>query len=111
MKKIEKRIDFSEFDFDVLELKDAEKYETELAKVREKMALAEKNVIYSKLIIEECNAVYEFFNNVLGEGTSKKLFGNSVHLSHVITFRQFVEYATAQIADLAKTVTPKKTEK
>ncbi|MGN1203157.1 MAG: DUF6673 family protein [Eubacterium sp.] len=62
-----------------------ENYEAAHDKVAEKMQnldIAGKR--RSELIRIQCEAVFEFFEDVFGEGTAKKVFGESVNLATCI---------------------------
>lgn len=58
-----------------------ERYEAALDRVAEKMnKLDTKGKRKSEVIRIQCKAVFEFFDGVFGEGTAKKVFGESVNL-------------------------------
>lgn len=59
-----------------------EHYEAALDKVAEKMnKLDTKGKRKSEVIRIQCKAVFEFLDEVFGEGTAKKVFGESVNLT------------------------------
>lgn len=59
-----------------------EHYEAALDNVVKKMNDLEiKDKRRSELIRIQCGAVFEFFDDVFGEGTAKKVFGESVNLT------------------------------
>lgn len=59
-----------------------ERYEAAHDKVAEKMKSLDTNgKRRSELIRIQCEAVFEFFEDVFGEGTAKKVFGESVNLT------------------------------
>ena len=82
-----------EVEFDFLDADDMEKFEDEARKVIEKCNLKEKEKLtYAQMIREECKVINEFFDNVFGEGTSKKLFGNKDNLrEHTDAFKEIVD--------------------
>ena len=106
MKEV-KKIDFSEYDFDILEAGNAKKFETELAKVVKINEESKGYVSMSKVVLANCNAVCEFFDNILGEGTAKKFFGGVMHIGQTSeVFRQFVEYTNTQAERFAEAQKP-----
>lgn len=69
-------------DIDVSDALVMENYEAAHDKVAEKMKNLDTNgKRRSELIRIQCEAVFEFFEDVFGEGTAKKVFGESVNLT------------------------------
>lgn len=69
-------------DIDVSDALVMENYEAAHDKVAEKMNNLDVNgKRRSELIRIQCEAVFEFFEDVFGEGTAKKVFGESVNLT------------------------------
>lgn len=69
-------------DIDVSDALVMENYEAVHDKVAEKMNNLDVNgKRRSELIRIQCEAVFEFFEDVFGEGTAKKVFGESVNLT------------------------------
>lgn len=69
-------------DIDVTDALVMENYEAAHDKVAEKMNNLDVNgKRHSELIRIQCEAVFEFFEDVFGEGTAKKVFGESVNLT------------------------------
>lgn len=66
-------------DIDILDLETAEKYETALKSV-EGIADIVKDMTVTESIRTQCNAIFDVFNTIWGEGTDKKVFGNKVNL-------------------------------
>lgn len=62
----------------------------------------------SELIKVQCRAVFEFFNNVFGEGTDKTVFGDSVNLTTCINaFEQVIQNVNTTDARLSQQLTAK----
>ena len=69
-------------DIDVSDALVMENYEAAHDKVAKKMNNLDTNgKRRSELIRIQCEAVFEFFEDVFGEGTAKKVFGESVNLT------------------------------
>lgn len=69
-------------DIDVSDALVMENYEAAHDKVAEKMNNLDINgKRRSELIRIQCEAVFEFFEDVFGEGAAKKVFGDSVNLT------------------------------
>lgn len=69
-------------DIDVSDALVMERYEAAHDKVAEKMKNLDTNgKRRSELIRIQCEAVFEFFEDVFGEGAAKKVFGESVNLT------------------------------
>lgn len=69
-------------DIDVSDALVMENYEAAHDKVAKKMNNLDINgKRCSELIRIQCEAVFEFFEDVFGEGTAKKVFGESVNLT------------------------------
>lgn len=66
-------------DIDIYDLEVAEKYDKELHAVSEVGA----NLVglsTPEIIRVQCTAIFKFFNELFGEGTDKKIFGDKVNL-------------------------------
>lgn len=70
-----------------VELPDLDKYDLETAKKVEEVQDNLKNIVdkvkglkQSKSIEIQCNAIFNVFNTLFGEGTDKKIFGDKVNL-------------------------------
>lgn len=78
-------------DIDIMDLEVAEKYETALKNV-ENMGDRIKGMTVVESIKTQCNAVFDVFNTLFGEGTDKKVFGDRVNL--LICLKAFEELVT-----------------
>lgn len=67
-------------DPDVSDVLFMERYERESNLVKEKVNKSTDGKSRAQIMREECNAVFVFFDNVFGEGTAKKVFGEKVNL-------------------------------
>lgn len=92
-------VDFTDADF-------VEKIETYAKKVSEEVELTKpKEMGMAEFIRKECEIVRNFFDNIFGEGTSKKIFGNKYSLSICIsTFQQFIEAKISQQKELEEVI-------
>lgn len=66
-------------DIDIYDLEVAEKFDKELKSVAEVGANLE-GLSTPEVIRVQCTAIFKFFNEMLGEGTDKKIFGDKVNL-------------------------------
>ena len=72
-------------DIDVADALEMERYEKANDTVSAKMKQLDTNgKRRSELIRFQCTAIFEFFDDVFGEGTAKKVFGESVNLTTCI---------------------------
>ena len=82
-------------DIDIYDLEIAEKFDKELkvvAGVGEKL----EGLSTPEVIRVQCTAIFNFFNELFGEGTDKKIFGDKVNL--VTCFKALDEFVT-QVRD------------
>ena len=82
-------------DLDIYDLKVAEKFDKELHTVSEVGAKLE-GLSTPEVIRVQCTAIFKFFNNMFGEGTDKKIFGDKVNL--VTCLKALDEFVT-QVRD------------
>lgn len=89
-------------DIDILDLEVAEKYEKALGVVNE---IAEKleGMSICESIRTQCNAIFDVFNTMFGEGTDKRVFGDKVNLLICLkAFEELVSYANKPNAEIDK---------
>ena len=69
-------------DIDIMDADVAEKYEEAVKKVQKEAEESKKSEYtnLSAMIRAQCNAVFNCFNTIFGEGTDKKVFGEKVNL-------------------------------
>ena len=73
------KINGVELEFDLLDANTAEKYDEcmkEMQGIKDKV----DGMSVGESIRYQCNAVFDVFNNLFGEGIDKKIFGDKVHL-------------------------------
>ena len=93
-------------DIDLLDLEVAEKVERAVKKIEE----TEKNISsvttsLSEKIKEQCNIIFDFFNDIWGEGTDKKVFGNKTNLGECYkAYTQVLDNFHIQKENLSKTL-------
>lgn len=62
-----------------------------------------KGLSNGEIIRQECKMVFDFFNDVFGTGTDKKVFGDKTNFKECLNaFKQVVEYSASISKDLAK---------
>ena len=95
----ELEVDFTDADF----IDKIEKYAKE---VSEQVELTKpKEMEMAEFIRKECEIVRNFFDNVFGKGTAKKIFGNKYSLSICVsTFQQFIDAKLRQQEELEQIV-------
>lgn len=67
-------------DLDLADLEIAEKFETEFQKCADKAAALKPQTNRVAVIKGTCRAVFEVFDNLFGDGTAKKIFGNKTNI-------------------------------
>lgn len=96
-----------EFDFDIYDAEAAEDYEREAKALQAQSDGIRKGESLSAYIRRLCEAIFAFFDNLLGEGTHRDLFGDRVNLrvalETVQEFRGIVEGQMKELPGLTKT--------
>lgn len=107
MKILEKEFEIDFYDADVME-----KIETgmeNVSKVIKENSVA-KSQKTSTVIRKACNVIFDFFDDVLGEGASKKIFGNKTSLTICIkAYEDFLNAKKEQdqaLEDISKKYSP-----
>ncbi|MBZ9608633.1 AP endonuclease [Clostridium estertheticum] len=89
-------------ELDIFDLETAEKYEKALIKVTEE-AKETEGISMSASIRKQCNAVFNCFNTMFGEGTDKKIFGNKTNILLCLkSFEELIEHTNEQKKELEK---------
>lgn len=89
-------------DLDIFDADVAEKYEKVLNETIVKFKDV-KGTLTSEIIREQCNIVFEIFNNLCGPGTDKKVFGEKVNLLTCMkAFEELVEHCNSQKSSMEK---------
>lgn len=92
-------------DIDLLDADIAEKYENALYIMQEKADESREGLSLAKIIRRECNLIFDFFNEVFGEGTDKKVFGNKTNYKECLeAFDQTIKYLGEQRKEIDKVV-------
>ena len=78
------KINDVELELDLMDADMAEKYEKAYRKMQRDVANIPKNLSLADNIRKQCNLVFYFFDEVFGQGTSKKIFGNKTNLRECI---------------------------
>lgn len=85
-----------ELDFDIFDADTAEAYE-EAVKAVQKTAVKKPEETLADAIRRQCSGVFQFFDDLFGEGFHKDLFGERTNLMECIgAFREFVKLVDDQ---------------
>lgn len=88
------KINNVELDFDLMDADTAEKYENALKKLQTAKDKINGTETLGESIRTQCNMVFDFFNEIFGIGTDKKLFGNKTNLRVCLeAVETMIEYA------------------
>lgn len=96
-------------DLDIFDLEVAEKYEKVLKNVEKEANKVNKDTSMTDAIKIQCNAVFDSFNALWGEGTDKKVFGNKVNLFTCINAFDELVTQVNESKDRVKKITEKYT--
>ncbi|MDI9215944.1 MULTISPECIES: DUF6673 family protein [Clostridium] len=89
-------------DIDFYDLEVAEKYDKSLERIKS-IEENNKNVSMVEMIKINCNAIFDVFNLMFGEGTDKKVFGDRVNLLICMTaFEELVSQMNDKKAEMEK---------
>lgn len=93
-----------QFEFDILEMDNAERFEKAIEAVEEKAKQIKDITGLSKIIQFQCDAFYAFFDDVLGEGAAERLFNNSYNLRECSEayYSSFIPFIKRQQEDYKK---------
>ena len=87
-------------EFDVFELENARNYRDGLNAVSLALEEAKTETDFVTAIEKRCNAIFAFIDLLFGEGTHKKIFGNSVNLRTCLAvYKSIIEQITADIQE------------
>ncbi|NFS29019.1 AP endonuclease [Clostridium botulinum] len=88
-------------DLDLLDADVAERYQGALEKMEKAKKIETTNL--AEIIRNECGKVFDFFNEVFGEGTDKKIFGNKTNYRECENaFKELVDYANKEVKNITK---------
>lgn len=89
-------------DLDIYDADVAEKYEKQLDKI-EKLTTKVEGMGLSEGIRYQCNLIFDIFNELFGEGTDKKVFGEKVNLKTCLNaFAELIEQTNEQKKKIGK---------
>ena len=78
------KINNVELELDLMDADMAEKYEKAYRNMQRDVENIPKNLSLAESIRKQCKLIFNFFDEVFGEGTSKKIFGNKTNLRECI---------------------------
>ena len=78
------KINDVELELDLMDADMAEKYEKAYREMQKDVANIPKNLSLADSIRKQCKLIFNFFDEVFGEGTSKNIFGNKTNLRECI---------------------------
>lgn len=89
-------------DLDIYDLEVAEKYDKVLEELKE-IEETDKNISLTVVIRTQCEAIFNVFNTMFGEGTDKKVFGDRINLKICLNaFSELVAQINDQKAEVEK---------
>lgn len=90
-------------DIDIYDLEVAEKYDKVLENLKEVEQNNNTSMNMVDIIKTQCNAIFNVFNTMFGEGTDKKVFGDRVNLLICMTaFEELVSQMNDKKAEMEK---------
>ena len=99
------KINDVELELDLMDADMAEKYEKAYRKMQRDVANIPKNLSLAENIRKQCNLIFCFFNEVFGEGTSKKVFGNKTNLRECIkAVETLIDYVNKDVEETNKII-------
>lgn len=98
------KINDVELELDLYDADVMDRYTEAIKKLEEKEKNKSiKGLSNGDIIRQECQMVFDFFNEIFGEGTDKKVFGNKTNIKICLeAFKQVVEYSASIDKGLAK---------
>lgn len=100
------KINNVELELDIFDAETAELYENELDRI-ENEGKAPAGAKMSETIRVQCNAVFDFFDNMFGEGTAVDVFGERSNLMECLRAFELVVEHVGQQTEEAKKITDK----
>lgn len=95
------KIGNAELELDLFDAEMAGKYERALKKFDERQNNKKTGLDLAGTIKQECETVFDFFNDIWGEGTDKKVFGNKTNFRECEkAFNQVVDYSIKQFEEI-----------
>ena len=95
-----------ELDFDIYDADQAEAFETALNRVREECARKPPDETLSGSIRRQCEAVFDFFDDLFGDGFHQEVFGTKTNLIECLSaFGEFTDLVNERKRDLESLTT------
>ena len=99
------KIKDKEFDFDIADAECMERYEKALHQMQERTKNTAKSGTTSERMKQACQLVFDFFDQVVGEGTSKQLFGEKMNFKVCFTtYEEFIEDCSRECDEFTQTL-------
>ena len=99
------KINNVELELDLMDADMADKYEKAYRKMQRDVANIPKKISLADSIRKQCNLIFCFFNEVFGEGTSKKIFGNKTNLRECIkAVETLIDYVNKDVEEANKII-------
>lgn len=90
-----------ELDFDIYDADQAETYEAALERVLEDSGKKIPNEGLADGIRRQCGIVFDFFDDLFGDGFHKEIFGNRTNLGVCLdAFKEFTDLVNAQKGEM-----------
>lgn len=95
------KIGNAELELDLFDAEMAGKYERALKEFDERQNNKKTGLDLAGTIKQECETVFDFFNDIWGEGTDKKVFGNKTNFRECEkAFNQVIDYSIKQFEEI-----------
>lgn len=89
-----------ELEYDIFELEFAEKYEKGIELIQKEAQISDSKKNISDVIKKQCEAVFNFFDDLFGDGTSEDVFGKKTNLmTCLIAFKTLTEAIESQVQE------------
>lgn len=99
------KIGNKEFDFDVADAECMERYEKALNEMQKRTKATSKGETASERMKHACQLVFDFFDQVVGEGTSKQLFGEKMNFRVCFTtYQEFISDCSRECDEFTQTL-------
>ena len=83
-----------------IELEFAEKYEKGIELIQKEAKISDSKKNISDVIKKQCEAVFNFFDDLFGDGTSEDVFGKKTNLmTCLIAFKTLTEAIESQVQE------------
>ena len=109
------KINDVELELDLMDADMADKYEKAYRKMQKDVTNIPNNLSLAENIRKQCKLIFNFFDEVFGEGTSKKIFGNKTNLRECIkaveTLIDHVNKDTEEASKIINKYSPNRVER